>query len=185
MRRAGSRSLGAKGAAVALAATVALAVAGCTTQQAPKPTVRQLTQGELQKQVVSYLQKTITLAGNGPWRLDTPGNDPTAPAWSPESRAEAAPCSATGSTDEYQLTIQVYGPPAADPSASAKAVYDGWKKAGYDAGIVSPLDRKNEDLIQIAATSPDGTEIGYSASKGITGINVESVCSADPSLRRG
>ena len=83
-----------------------------------------------------------------------------------------------------QELIALAGPPSTDPEADANRVADGWRAQGYQVcTVVAPAQSPDHDR-EIRADLPNGAMLGYTVSTGITGIDVQSRCSTDPSVER-
>jgi hypothetical protein len=155
-----------------------------TPHSTPSETVHQPTAKELRDQIVTHTQQMIELVG-GTWKTDTPGNNPNAPLWDPvTSKLTGGPCDLSASNGPEQFDISLYGPPIPDPAAKTAEVLAHWDSLGYETWTVSPTNTKPTGMLytHIAADATDGAQLGYSASTEGSSIDVQSVCSTDPSV---
>ncbi len=79
-------------------------------------------------------------------------------------------CLSNSSAEQYSLTL--YGPATDTPSETIKSMTRHWQALDYSVRTVA----ETGDAIEIAAAVPDGSEIGYFASTGVTSITVQSPC---------
>lgn len=79
-------------------------------------------------------------------------------------------CLSDSSTEQYSLTL--YGPAKVDPTEATKQMTLHWQGLGYSVRRVVATS----DDIEIAATVPGGSQIGYFASTGVTSITAQGPC---------
>ena len=91
------------------------------------------------------------------------------------------PCGPTDSgPQQYQVDIVSAG--VADPVTAAKKMVKHWQSLGYKVRYVGATDPTNGDYTEIAADFPNGSGLGYTVSKDISGIDASSQCSTDPAM---
>ena len=149
--------------------------AGSTTGAAKQ----QPTYAELNAEADGYMQELIALAGPGPWKYPSGAVWKVGGLFAPESCGWGNP-----KEKAYRVTMSVNGPPSTDPEADANRVADGWRAQGYQVStVVAPAQSPDHDR-EIRADLPNGAMLGYMASTLITGLDVQSRCSTDPSVER-
>ena len=153
-----------------------------TATALPQPTGQQL-----REQLVKYVDETIRITGPGPWEWDPDLYGRIPPKWNADTATFAGePCDISLSGDESeQFTVHLYGPPVADPNAKAQEVLAAWKALGYRTRLVGTPSPPPVFYNEIAAETPDGAQLGFTASTLISSFGVQSACTTDPLVLDG
>ncbi|GAB3557116.1 hypothetical protein GCM10027405_01280 [Arthrobacter alkaliphilus] len=105
----------------------------------------------------------------------------TFPRWNRQHVAgyNAPACGVKAREDGNQYYTNIEGGPVSDPKAAVESMKAHWEALGYTIEGAVPWPGENQ-RIDLSATSPLGTRVVFSPSKGKSGINVKSDCTLDP-----
>ncbi len=88
-------------------------------------------------------------------------------------------CGVKAREDGNLYYTNLEGGPVGDPKAAVESMKARWEALGYTIEGAVPWPGENQ-RIDLSATTPLGTRVVFSPSKGKSGINVKSDCTLDP-----
>lgn len=165
---------------LSLAMVGCLLLAGCSSAegQATDPNDGQTVSTNAKKllsETFDRAQITIDAAGGGRWVWEDGS------AWRGPEATGGYFGQGCGTSESNQYWLSINGPAQPNPQSAAARVAEVWRKHGWQVRTVFSSPKKSTG-IQIAVDFPAGGGLGYMATGQISGIDVQSECSTDPSM---
>lgn len=121
---------------------------------------------------LEQVSQTMRLAGD-PWTFDDGETPWSVSRAAPDALAQCVDGSAFRETNSFHYQAFAYGPGSPDVAESVDRVTKGWEARGYRVRTIVPV---SNGIPEIAAMTPEGTQIGFTVAAHRSSVSADSPC---------